>query len=234
MALPAQQTLMNNSYDDHKHDLDELLNKYRAKWQLNALAWLDYDDVCQIIRFHIYKKWHLWDQSRPFKPWATTIISNQIKNLIRNNYSSFTKPCLRCVHNLGGDSCALTKSGEQDIECPTFANWKNKKERAYNLKLPLALEDSVPHQFSFLEDEIDYDKSIDRMHSLILSHLNEKHKRIYIMLYIENRDECYVADIFGFKADKAKRRKPRYKQITNLKKKFYLLATQLMKEEDIL
>ena len=70
---------------------------------------MDYDDVCQIIRLHIYKKWHLWDQSRPFKPWASMIISNQIKNLIRNNYSSFAKPCLRCPHNMGATSCELQK-----------------------------------------------------------------------------------------------------------------------------
>jgi len=37
--------LMNEEFDSQREDLDELLKKYRPKWQVSALAWLDYDDV---------------------------------------------------------------------------------------------------------------------------------------------------------------------------------------------
>jgi RNA polymerase sigma factor (sigma-70 family) len=225
---------MNKTYEDKSDELEELLNKYKAKWQLNALAWLDYDDVCQIIRLHIYKKWHLWDQERPFKPWAAMIISNQIKNLIRNNYSNFAKPCLRCPHNLGNNMCAITKIGEQNEECEIFAKWKKKKEKAYNLKLPITLDDSISLGTSNIEDNFNYLKSAEFLHDLILDQLNDKHKTVYIMLFIEHKEEQEVADFFKFKADKAKRKNPRYKQITNLKKKFYLLAAKILKENDIL
>ena len=120
---------MKEAFEDKREDLDQLLLKYRPKWQLSALAWLDYDDVCQIIRLHVYNKWHLWDQSRPFKPWASMIISNQIKNLIRNNYTSFAKPCLRCQYNMGGTLCDWTKSGDQDRTCADFDKVEE-KERA--------------------------------------------------------------------------------------------------------
>ena len=43
-----------------------------------------------------------------------------------------------------------------------------------------------------------------------------------------------VAKKFGFKADAAKRKNPRYKQIANLKKKFYNIALKIMKDQDIL
>ena len=119
-------------FEDKSEDLDNLFLRYRAKWQLNALAWLDYEDVCQIIRLHIYKKWSLWDQRRPFKAWASTVISHQIKNLVRNNYSNFPRPCLKCPHYLGHDSCAWTKSGTQDFECELMAKWKKKKEKLLN------------------------------------------------------------------------------------------------------
>ena len=118
---------MKEAFEDKREDLDQLLLKYRPKWQLSALAWLDYDDVCQIIRLHVYNKWHLWDQSRPFKPWASMIISNQIKNLIRNNYTSFAKPCLRRQYNMGGTLCDWTKSGDQDRTCADFEKSKKKK-----------------------------------------------------------------------------------------------------------
>jgi RNA polymerase sigma factor (sigma-70 family) len=225
---------MNDDFDSQREALEELLKKYRPKWQLSALAWIDYDDVCQIIRFHIYKKWHLWDQTRPFKPWASMIISNQIKNLIRNNYSSFAKPCLRCPHNMGATTCAWTKSKEQDETCPDFAKWRKKKERAFNIKLPLALEEGVGTGTASLRDFVDYGEASKKLHRLVMEQLNEKHKKIYFLLYIDNVDENEVAERFGFKADSAKRKKPRYKQIANLKKKFYNIALKIMKDHDIL
>ena len=225
---------MKEAFEDKREDLDQLLLKYRPKWQLSALAWLDYDDVCQIIRLHVYNKWHLWDQSRPFKPWASMIISNQIKNLIRNNYTSFAKPCLRCQYNMGGTLCDWTKSGDQDRTCADFEKWKKKKERAYNIKLPLALEEGTATGVGSIKDFVDYEDSSGKLHGLVMEQLNEKHKKIYYMLYIENINENDVAKKFGFKADISKRKKPRYKQMANLKKKFYQIAVKIMKEHDIL
>ena len=226
---------MKEAFEDKREDLDQLLLKYRPKWQLSALAWLDYDDVCQIIRLHIYNKWHLWDQSRPFKPWASMIISNQIKNLIRNNYTSFAKPCLRCQYNMGGTLCDWTKSGDQDRTCADFEKWKKKKERAYNIKLPLTLDDGVATQnTSPIKDQVDYKLSSGRLHELVMGQLSERHKAIYAMLYIDHKDETEVAKKFGFKGDSTKRKTIRYKQISNLKKKFYRIAIKIMEDNDIL
>jgi len=226
---------MKEAFEDKREDLDQLLLKYRPKWQLSALAWLDYDDVCQIIRLHVYNKWHLWDQSRPFKPWASMIISNQIKNLIRNNYTSFAKPCLRCQYNMGGTLCDWTKSGDQDRTCADFNKWKKKKERAYNIKLPLTLDDGVATQnTSSIKDQLDYKISSGRLHELVMKQLSERHKAIYAMLYIDHKDETEVAKKFGFKGDSTKRKTIRYKQISNLKKKFYRIAIKIMEDNDIL
>ena len=57
--------------------------KRKNKWTLSTLNWIDFEDVSQIIRFHIYKKWNLYDEKKPMLPWINRIISNQIKNLIR-------------------------------------------------------------------------------------------------------------------------------------------------------
>lgn len=226
---------MKEAFEDKREDLDQLLLKYRPKWQLSALAWLDYDDVCQIIRLHVYNKWHLWDQSRPFKPWASMIISNQIKNLIRNNYTSFAKPCLRCQYNMGGTLCDWTKSGDQDRTCVDFEKWKKKKERAYNIKLPLTLDDGVATlNTSSIKDQVDYKLSSGRLHELVMDQLSERHKAIYAMLYIDHKDETEVAKKFGFKGDSTKRKTIRYKQISNLKKKFYRIAIKIMEDNDIL
>jgi|TARA_R110002110_G_scaffold36653_6_gene122023 DNA-directed RNA polymerase specialized sigma24 family protein len=224
---------MHKVYEDQHNDIEEMLRRYRAKWQLTAIAWMDYDDVCQQIRLHIHKKWHLWKQDLPFKPWVSTLISNQIKNMVRNNYTSFAKPCLRCPHYMGGDLCNLTSSGKQDDLCAIFSHWQKKKQSAYNLKLPLSLEEPAILNIECVRNDVDYETSSQKLHKFILAKLSEKHAEIYTLLYIEHQEDYVVAERYGFKLDKSKKT-PRYKQIKNLRKKFYEMAQKVMQEEDIL
>ena len=92
--------------------------KRKNKWTLSALNWIDFEDVSQIIRFHIYKKWNLYDESKPILPWVNRIISNQIKNLIRNNYGNYARPCLKCAAAIGESECKIY--GKQDKSCPMY------------------------------------------------------------------------------------------------------------------
>ena len=81
------------TYEDCSDIIDQAILKQKYKWRLNAVRWFDFDDVEQIIKSHISKKWHMWDQSRPLEPWIGRIISNQIRNLLRNHYGNYTNPC---------------------------------------------------------------------------------------------------------------------------------------------
>jgi len=95
------------------------------------------------------------------------------------------------------------------------------------------LEEGVSTGTATIKDFVDYDGSAQKLHKLVMDQLSEKHKKVYYMLYIENIEENDVAKEFGFKADSAKRKKPRYKQMANLKKKFYLIALKIIKNNDI-
>jgi hypothetical protein len=86
-------------YEDKAEEIDLEIKKRRGKWFLDSLAWFDFEDVEQIIKAHIHKKWHQWDQRRSLKPWINKIITNQMKNILRNNYSNFVRPCLNCPFN---------------------------------------------------------------------------------------------------------------------------------------
>ena len=77
------------TFEEKSEIVIKAINKKRNKWQLTAIAWMDFDDVSQIIKLHIYKKWSMWDQSKPLEPWIGRIIANQLKNLIRNNYTNY-------------------------------------------------------------------------------------------------------------------------------------------------
>ena len=71
-------------------EINSEIIKRKNKWNLTAINWMDFNDVSQILRIHIYKKWHLYDSKKPLAPWVNRIISNQIKNLIRNNYGNYS------------------------------------------------------------------------------------------------------------------------------------------------
>ncbi|MDB4314534.1 hypothetical protein N9955_00745 [bacterium] len=221
------------TYEDKQDELEEVLSKYRAKWQLDVFAWLNYDDVCQMVRLRVWQKFHLWNQDLPFKPWASTLTGNAIKNVIRDNYGNFARPCLKCEFFQGADGCSFTQSKIQDEECPKFAKWKKKKERAYNLKLALPIEDGGHLGESHFEDEIDFFNAESKLHKMVMAKLKGKHLEIYRLLFVEHMDEEEVAERYGFKKDASRNKTTRYKQINNLKKRFYKMAQKIVNEEDI-
>jgi len=213
-------------FEDKIDVIDEELKKRRSKWHLDAVAYMDYSDVEQIIRIHIYNQWHLWDQSRPIEPWLNRVISNQISNLLRNNYGVYSRPCLKCSANQGGDLCALYE--KQCEACPLFAKWVEKKKAAHDIKLALPLENHFEEAENINEGFVDYEAKIDWLQSRIQANLTDKKYKIYKMMYVERSSDEDIAKFFGYK----KSNKKRYKQLENLRKEFYSLAQKILKEED--
>ena len=68
-------------FEDSIGIIDEEILKRKAKWNLKILNWMDYEDVSQILRIHIFKKWHLYEPSKSLQPWLNRIISNQVLNV---------------------------------------------------------------------------------------------------------------------------------------------------------
>ena len=228
------------TYADKFELIDTELAKRRNKWFLHSVAWIDFDDVCQIIRAHIAAKWDQWDQKRALEPWLNRIISNQLKNILRNNYGNFVRPCLNCPFNQSGppiqDSeglCAFTKSGQQCNECPLYAKWESTKKDAYNTKMALALENHAHEVNSMPQDALwDIEGSINKIHDHMKSEVNEKKYKIYKMLYIDHLDESEVAEAMGYKTSE-KGRTAGYKQIRNLKKFFKERVEKIIEKYDI-
>ena len=228
------------SYKDCSDIIDNELIKRRGKWFLYSIAWLDYDDVCQIIRAHIHKKWEQWDQSRPLEPWLNRIISNQLKNILRNNYGNYVRPCVNCPFNQSGPAdgdseglCGFTKSGLQCNECPLYHKWEKTKKAAYNTKMALALENHQEEARSMPGDNLwNMEDSIERIHYHMKQELSEKKFKVYKLLFIDNLDEEEVAKIMGYKTTE-NGRSAGYKQMRNLKKSFKEKVVEIIKTEDI-
>jgi DNA-directed RNA polymerase specialized sigma24 family protein len=242
-ALKKQSNPPNFTFEDKHKEIDVEIKKRRGKWFLDSLAWFDFSDVEQIIRAHIFKKWDQWDQSRPLAPWINKIITNQMKNILRNNYSNFVRPCLNCPFNQSrcsksaginpGSLCGFTSSGEQDSECPLYSKWEKTKKSAYDIKMAVTIENHPTEIFSMQDTYIDVDACIVKLSKALELALPPKQYKIYDMLYIQHMEDEEVAKVMGYKTTE-KGRKAGYKQLKNLKKIFKDKAIQILEKGEIM
>ena len=202
-------------FEDCINDINSEIFKRKNKWNLTAINWMDFSDVSQILRIHIYKKWHLYDPQKPLAHWINRIISNQIKNLIRNNYSNFTRPCLKCAAAESEDSCSIYS--KQCNACPLYANWEKSKKNAHNTKLTVSIENHSQEINDMPTDNFSLEKTAENIHSKMQRVLKPIEWKVYKYLYIDGKNEEQTAKLMGYKTTE-KNRIAGYKQIKNIKK----------------
>ena len=218
-------------FEDCYEEINVEIAKRRHKWNLSALSWLDYDDVSQIIRIHIHKKWHLYDQKKKLSPWINRIISNQIKNLIRNNYGNYVRPCLKCAAAEGEAGCTIYE--KQCSDCPLYKNWEKNKKSAYDTKIPIALENHAQEVYQLPnQSHFDMNATTDKLHKHMKSKLKANEWIAYKYLYIEYKSEDETARLMGYKTSE-KNRSPGYKQIKNLKKSIITKVKKCLEDQEI-
>ena len=217
-------------FEDCIDQINTEIAKRRNKWNLTALSWMDFQDVSQILRIHIHKKWDMYDQSKPLGPWVNRIISNQIKNLIRNNYGNFARPCLKCAAAEGINLCSIY--GKQDNSCPLYKHWFLNKKNAHDAKLPLPLENHTQEVHNQPNDYLDIEHAAKKLHKAVAKILKPVELTVYKYLYVENIDEEAVAKKMGYKTSE-KNRSPGYKQIKNIKKSIINKVKKLLEKGDV-
>tara|TARA_Y100000593_G_scaffold95087_1_gene199411 strand:+ start:5469 stop:6179 length:711 start_codon:yes stop_codon:yes gene_type:complete len=218
------------SFEESIAIIDEEIKKRKNKWNLTALAWMDYEDVSQIIRLHIYKKWHMYDPIKPLGPWLNRIISNQIKNLIRNHYGNYSRPCLRCAAAEGDDLCEIYQ--KQCSDCPLYADWEKNKKSAYDIKIPLPMENHQHETKSLIDSNFDIEENAEKLHKKMESILKPIEWKMYKYLYIENKSEEEAAKLMGYRTSE-KNRPPGYKQIKNIKKSIISKVKKVLNKGEI-
>jgi DNA-directed RNA polymerase specialized sigma24 family protein len=204
-----------SSFESRISEIDQEISKRRHKWNLTTLAWMDFSDVSQILRIHIFKKWKMYDQKQPLAPWINRIVSNQIKNLIRNNYGNYSRPCLKCAAAENEDGCNIYDN--QCSNCPLYAKWEKSKKSAHDIKLAVTLENHSQEVHNIIEDDINIDKAAKNIHAKMQKILKPTEWRFYNLYYIQHKSEEESASLMGYKTTE-KNRKIGYKQVKNLKK----------------
>jgi len=225
--------IKNKKAPNFEESIDQInteIIKRRSKWNLTVLAWMDFEDVAQILRIHIYKKWDLYDSSQPLGPWINRIISNQIKNLIRNNYGNYARPCLRCAASEADNSCSIY--GSQDSVCPLYSHWEKTKKSAHDAKLPVSLEDHPQEVFSKNSDNTDVERLAEQLHKKMEKVLKPIEWKVYRLLYIEHKSDEEAAKLMGYRTSE-KNRIPGYKQIKNIKKSIIEKVRRVLEKGEI-
>ena len=210
------------SFEDKLEQIEAALERKRSKWHLDAVTYIDYDDIKQVIMTHIYKKWHLWDQAKPIEPWLSRVVSNQFKNLLRNHYGNYVNPCPD-----------QHKEGHDSLTCPICTKWRQSKKSAYDIKLAVTMEHHMNEICERKDTFLDLELATRKLESEMKTQLNSRQYVAFEMLFVQNKTEEQVANYLGFKTSE-KKRSAGYKQIKNLKKIFQEKAKEIIKEKDII
>lgn len=218
------------TYEECLPEIDREISKRKNRWLLSSISWLDYEDVAQIIRIHIFKKWDQYQQHLPLGPWINMIISNQTRNIVRNLYGNYSKPCLTCSENQGDNLCGLF--GTQCNTCPLYAKWEKGKKRAHDVKLTLPLENHQQEVHNILSDNLQIDQAASQLHQKMKLLLKPVEWKVYRHLYIQQKEEDGLAKILGFKSNE-NGRSAGYKMIFNLKKAILVKVKKVLSEGEI-
>jgi hypothetical protein len=218
------------AFEDCLDLIDQEILKRRSKWNLSSIAWMDFDDVSQIIRIHIFHKWKQYNPEKPLQPWVSMIITNQIRNLIRNNYTNYARPCLRCNAAIDNDGCKIYK--EQCETCPLYSYWKKNKQPATFIKLPLSIENHS-HEVKEMSENSRYTmRDEEKFHIIMRKILKPIEFQAYKGLYMEHKEDADVAKGLGFISNE-KGRAPGYRQLKNIQKSIVAKAKKYLLEEGL-
>jgi DNA-directed RNA polymerase specialized sigma24 family protein len=220
------------TFEDCIDIIDREIAKRRQRWTLKAIPSIDFQDVSQILRIHIWKKWDQYNQTLPLEPWLNKILTNQITNLIRNLYGNFARPCITCPANQGGTPpdglCAIYI--KQCSACPLFAYWERHKKSAYDTKLPLPLESHSQEVYNMPESSFDITKQVSMLHKRLKEQLTPMQFKVYQYLYVEGKTDEEVAKLMHYKTTE-KGRDAGYRQIPNMKKAIIAKAKKIIEKE---
>jgi hypothetical protein len=233
------------SFEQRYEEIVYWIDKRRRNFDLATLEW---EDIRQKVVIHVNNKYHMFDPLKviggkpvEFRRWVNKVITYALRNIWRDNLSSFSRPCITgnggCVFNMGNDQCSKTPSGFQCSECPAYKNWEEKKKDLHAIKMTLSL-DTPKHAAEAQNMQGDF-VNIEEKKSVIDKKMKGKLGRaewkMYKLLIIKGLSEREVAKAMGFKKKKTGKKNlyPGYQIILTAKKKFVLMAKEIIEEEGL-
>ncbi len=199
------------------------IEKRKRKWTYTAIS---FEDVSQILTIKVLLKYHTFIIERgPFLHWVNRVISNEIKNILRDNYLKYSRPCIKgCVFNTGGTQCSWTSTGEQCEECPLYKKWMNTKVEQHNINQPLALENHSAELEDLSFQSIGEDIDMEEFNALMKLKLSDYDYNMYKKIFLDKNRE-------DIKEDTIKSYGITYQAFSRLKEHLISTAKKIIKEE---
>lgn len=223
--------------------IEEQTKRRRPRWTLHSYP---FEDVIQDITIHACEKYD--SPTGGFRPelcrkndtselcflkWINRLISRQMANILRNHYSKWQRPCIKCAFNTGDGSCSKTPSRRQCDECtlPEYRKWLKSKQSQFNIQQTLPLENHSQEVENYQGDFFDVAAAKKIVDAKMKERLTKYEWRVYRMLYIQHKSETEVGIILKLK--KVGRTSPGYQRILSLRKHFATIARQIVEEENL-
>lgn len=217
-------------FEDCIDEINETVKKRKLKWRLKNVTAIDWEDVEQILKLHIYQKWNLYDQTQPLKNWLNTLISNQLINLVRNNYGHLSRPCNFCPCSEGTDLCSIYN--KQGPECDLYKKWEEKKKSAYNAKFTVNIDNHAQEVHNLQEDVVDFEKAIVKLNDALKTKLKPVEWKIYRYCYIDGLSDEEIGKKMGYTTSE-KGRVAGYNTIRVVKKSIINKAKKIIYSEEM-
>lgn len=210
-------------FEDALPTINSLIEQQKNRWRLER-ADIDYEDVSQEIRLHVIAKWSLYDEKKPLVNWASRVIHRKICNMLKHFHQRIAPP--------SAFECKCTETRK----CRKCKDWEKKKRTAYCITYP-ETTDGPGFSYSNIErityEYGDEEEKINLLNNRILETLaNDKLRNVYRWLFMEGKDEEYVAKQLNLTTTE-EGRKPGYRQIQNYKKLLFNHAKKIVEKEDL-
>lgn len=226
------------TFEERYAGIVDQIDKRRAKWKLASMP---FDDVRQEVLTKIHLNYHRFDPTKgrvgvseeeKFARWANRVITNELKNILRDNHLIYSRPCITgCAFNSGGDTCSKTPSGLQCDQCPIYKEWRERKEAHFNVKQTLPLDNHMREADSSPGDFVDVDHAKDVIDSEMKKRLTKHEYQVYRMLYLQHKTPAEVGKALKYK--KVGKCHHGYQVILQLRKKFVDVAREIIGDEGL-
>jgi len=236
-ALPPENR---DLFQQHEQLINKEVDKRSTRWRLDALIYISWPDVRQMLLMHVARKIHLWNPEKsPLSHYLNRMLSNQIKNTLRNLYGSFQNPCIKCPHNLGGDRCSAFIT-QKNLACELFSHWEKNKRYKQEIAFAQSADANIPGEDNNnLKRELisrpcnflDFDKKIPEFNNLLKQKLRPLEWKAYTLLFIEHLTDLQAARQLNYSTDGGKT-STGYKIIAKLKTAIYKKSQQVVKDMD--
>lgn len=225
------------TFTDRYSEILHWVQKRRQRLYLVTLPW---EDIQQLILIRVSQQYASFDPVKgPFKKWLNKVISNAVRNIWRDNLSSFSRPCITgkggCPFNAGTDQCTKTPSGRQCGECPAYRDWEKRKKDQHAVRVTLPMDNHVGETHNVQSDFMDVAAAKKVLDAKMRERLTRMEWKAYRLLFIKGLSEEETAKAMGFTKKRGSKSKMfgGYQAILQWKHHFVAVAREIINEEDL-